>query len=286
MEQRTIKHSVSCFGVGIHSGKPTSLTMYPAAENSGIVFIRTDIQNKLNKIKARYDSVSKTTLGTTIANEEGTEIAIIEHLMAALWGCKIDNIVIEVDGPEIPIMDGSSESFVFLVECAGVKKQSAKRQCIEILESISIKDGDSTIELTPSKHLSIETGIEFQDKVISSQQYNFSEKNKSFKHDISRARTFGYKHEAEMLKKMGLAKGASLENAIVISEDKVLNKDGLRYKDEFVRHKTLDLIGDFYLAGMPIKGHVKSYKPGHTINNKMLRKLFANPQAFRIIEAA
>ena len=286
MEQRTIKHSVSCFGVGIHSGKPTSLTMYPAAENSGIVFVRTDIKNKLNKIRALYNSVSKTTLGTTISNEEGTEITIIEHLMAALWGCKIDNVVIEVDGPEIPIMDGSSESFVFLVECAGVKKQSAKRKCIEILETISVKNGDSIIELSPSKYLSIETGIEFQDKIISSQKYNFSEKNKSFKHDISRARTFGYEHEGEMLKKMGLAKGASLENAIVIGKDKILNKDGLRYKDEFVRHKTLDLIGDFYLAGMPIKAHVKSYKPGHTINNKMLRKLFATPKSYRIIESA
>lgn len=286
MEQRTIKHSVSCFGIGIHSGKPTSLTIYPAAENSGVVFIRTDIKNKLNKIKARYDSVSRTTLGTTISNEEGTEVTIIEHLMAALWGCKIDNVVIEVDGPEIPIMDGSSESFVFMVECAGVKLQSAKRKCIEILETISIKDGDSTIELSPSKHLSIETDIEFQDTVISSQRYSFSEKNKSFKHDIARARTFGYEHESEMLKKMGLAKGASLENAIVISKDKILNKDGLRYKDEFVRHKMLDLIGDFYLAGMTIKAHVKSHKPGHTINNKMLRKLFATPQAYRIVEAA
>lgn len=286
MEQRTIKHSVSCFGVGIHSGKPTSLTIYPAAENSGISFVRTDVKDKHNEIKARYDSVSKTTLGTTISNIEGTEVTIIEHLMAALWGCKIDNAIIEVDGPEIPIMDGSSESFVFLVECAGVKLQSVKRKCIEILETISIKDGDSTIELSPSQYLSIETGIEFQDKIISTQKFTFSEKNKSFKHDLSRARTFGYQHEAEMLKKMGLAKGASLENAIVIGNDKVLNKDGLRYKDEFVRHKMLDLIGDFYLAGMPIKAHVKSYKPGHTVNNKMLRKLFANPQTYRIVEVA
>lgn len=286
VEQRTIKHSISCFGVGIHSGKPTSLTIYPAPENSGITFIRTDITNKLNKIKATYSNVSKTKLGTTISNEDGVEVAIIEHLMSALWGCKIDNVIIELDGPEIPIMDGSAESFVFMVECAGFKTQQATRKCIEILKTISIQDGDSSIELSPAEHFSIETIIDFNDKVISSQKYTFSEKDKSFKHDIARARTFGFEHEGEMLKKMGLAKGASLENAVVISNDKVLNKEGLRYKDEFVRHKLLDLIGDFYLAGSPIKAHVKSYKPGHTINNKFLHKLFSTPDAFRIVDAA
>jgi len=286
VEQKTIKHSISCFGVGIHSGKPTSLTIYPAPENSGITFVRTDITNKLNRIKASYNNVSKTKLGTTISNESGVEVAIIEHLMAALWGCKIDNVLIELDGPEIPIMDGSSESFVFMVECAGVEVQKESRKCIEILKNISIQDGDSTIELIPANHFSVETIINFNDKVINSQKYTFSEKDKSFKHDIARARTFGFEHEAEMLKKIGLAKGASLENAIVIGNDKILNKDGLRYRDEFVRHKLLDLIGDFYLAGLPMKAHVKSYKPGHTINNKLLHKLFSTPDSFRIIDAA
>ena len=283
MKQKTIKHSVSCFGVGVHSGQPTSLTMYPAPENSGIVFVRTDIKNQLNKIRAVYNSVSKTTLGTTISNNEGVEVAVIEHLMAALWGCKIDNVIIELDGPEIPIMDGSAESFVFLAECAGIEVQQESRKYIEILKEISITDGESSISLTPSDHFSTETVIEFKDQLIASQQYFFSEKDKSFKYDIARARTFGFQQDGEMLKKIGLAKGASLENVIVIGDSKILNKDGLRYQDEFVRHKLLDLIGDLYLAGSPIKAHIKSYKPGHTVNNKLLHQLFSTPDAFRLV---
>jgi len=281
-KQRTIRHPVSCFGVGIHSGQPTSVTLYPAPENSGIVFIRSDIKNKNNKIQALYNYVSKTTLGTTITNLEGVEVSIIEHLMAALWGCKIDNVVIELDGPEIPIMDGSSESFVFLLECAGVEVQSQDRKYIELLREVSIVDGDSRIIMTPSDYFSTETAIEFDSKLISSQKYLFSEKDQSFKHHICRARTFGFEKDAEMLKKIGLAKGASLDNAVVIGENSILNKDGLRYRDEFVRHKLLDMIGDLYLAGFPIKAHITSYKPGHTVNNKLLHKLFSEKDSFRI----
>jgi len=283
VKQRTVKHSVSCFGVGIHSGKPTSLTIYPAPENSGISFIRTDIKDKHNKIQALYNFVSKTTLGTTISNAEGVEVAIIEHLMAALWGCKIDNAIIELDGPEIPIMDGSAESFVFLVECAGVATQQEDRKYIEVLKDISVQDGDAFIELTPSDCFSTETSIDFNNNIISSQKYLFSEKDKSFKHDVARARTFGFEKDGEMLKKIGLAKGASLENAVIIGSDRILNKDGLRYQNEFVRHKLLDLIGDLYLAGFPLKAHIKSYKPGHTVNNKLLHKLFLSEDSFRLV---
>lgn len=286
MEQRTVKHSVSCFGIGIHSGKPASLTIYPAPENTGIVFVRTDIKDKPNRINARYDAVSKTMLGTTIANESGVEISIIEHLMAALWGCKIDNALIELDGPEIPIMDGSSESFVFMAECAGIKVQKATREYIEITKKIRVEDKDSYIELLPSDSFSVETVIDFKDSVISKQEYSFSEKNSSFKYALSRARTFGHEEDAEFLRKQGLAKGASMENAVVIKDNKVMNKDGLRYHDEFVRHKLLDLIGDLYLAGSPIKARIRSYKPGHKINNKVLHELFSKPDSYKIVKAS
>ncbi len=286
MQQRTVKHSVSCFGIGIHSGKPASLTIYPAPENSGIVFVRTDIKDRPNRIKATYDSVSKTMLGTTISNESGVEISIIEHLMAALWGCKIDNALIELDGPEIPIMDGSSESFVFMAECAGVKTQNSTREYIEITKKIRVEDNDSFIELLPAEGFSVETTIDFKDSIISKQTYSFSEKDSSFKYALSRARTFGHQEDAEFLKKQGLAQGASMENAVVIQNNKILNKDGLRYKDEFVRHKLLDLIGDLYLAGAPIKGLIKSHKPGHKINNKVLHTLFNNPDSFQLVKAS
>ncbi len=286
MQQKTVKHSVSCFGVGIHSGKPASLTIYPAPENSGIIFVRTDIKNQPNRVKAQYNYVSKTILGTTISNESGVEISIIEHLMAALWGCKIDNALIELDGPEIPIMDGSSESFVFMAECAGVKIQNATREYIEITKKIRIEYNDSFIELLPSECFSADTTIDFKDSIISKQTYSFSEKDSSFKYSLSRARTFGNQEDAELLKKQGLAQGASIENAVVIKDNKILNKDGLRYKDEFVRHKLLDLIGDLYLAGAPIKGHIKSHKPGHKINNKALHALFSDPSSYKLIKAS
>ncbi|MEQ9116413.1 MAG: UDP-3-O-acyl-N-acetylglucosamine deacetylase [Rickettsiales bacterium] len=283
MEQRTIKHTVSCFGIGVHSGKPASLTLHPAEANTGIQFVRTDIKTN-NTVKARYDFVSTTTLGTTIKNKSGVEIATIEHLMAALWGCKIDNIIIETDGPEIPIMDGSSEPFIFMIECAGVQNLNSLRKYIEITDEIVIEDKGSKTRITPSQDFSIDMQIEFNDQLIRTQNFKFSDKDRSFKHELSRARTFGFKHEAEMLQKMGLAQGASLDNAIVLHENKVVNQEGLRYKDEFVRHKMLDLIGDLYLAGMPFKGHFDSFKPGHTINNKVLHTLFDTPKSWRIVE--
>lgn len=283
MEQRTIKHTVSCFGIGVHSGKPASITLHPAPENSGVKFIRTDIKSN-NEVAARYDFVSATNLGTTIRNKDGIEVATIEHLMAALWGCKIDNIIIETDGPEIPIMDGSSEPFIFMIECAGVKNLNQLRKYIEITDEIIVTDNQSKTVITPSEDFSVEMAIEFADNFIKRQTYKFTDKTRSFKHELARARTFGFKHEAEMLKKIGLAQGASLDNAVVLHNNEVINKDGLRYQDEFVRHKMLDLIGDLYLAGMPFKGHFNSYKPGHTINNKVLHTIFANPQSWRIVE--
>lgn len=282
MQQRTIKHTISCFGIGVHSGKPTSISLYPAPQNVGVIFVRTDIKNKNNKVHAKYDNVSKTTLGTTIQNKDGIEVATIEHLMAALWGCNIDNVIIELDGPEIPIMDGSSEPFIFMIECAGTKNQNSPRKYLKILKEVHVEDNNSYATISPSDHFSVDMEIKFDNKTIASQKYEFSEEKKSFKHNIARARTFGFEHEGALLKKMGLAKGASLENAIVLRGEEILNDNGLRYKDEFVRHKLLDLIGDVYLAGSPLKGHIKTFKPGHTINNKLLHSILADKSAWEI----
>jgi UDP-3-O-[3-hydroxymyristoyl] N-acetylglucosamine deacetylase len=284
IQQHTIKHVVSCFGIGIHSGRPTSISLYPAAPNTGITFIRTDIKDLENKIHANYSAVSKTNCGTTIKNTEGLEVATVEHLMAAFWGCKIDNVIVEVDGPEIPSMDGSAEPFVFMIECAGVQAQEEHRKYLEVLKEISVEDGETKITISPNEYFHVDMQIKYNSDLINIQKYSFSERKKSFKHEVARARTFGFKQEEEALRNAGLAKGASLDNVIVINDEKILNSDGLRYKDEFVRHKLLDLIGDFYLTGASIKGAVTAFKPGHKINNKAICTLLADKSAYRFVE--
>ncbi len=281
MMQRTIKNTVSCFGIGVHSGKPASITLHPAPENTGIQFIRTDIKNDYNRIEAKYNLVSATQLGTTLKNEAGVEVATIEHLMSALWGCRIDNIIIEIDGRETPIMDGSSEPFIFVLECAGAQEQAQPRRYIEVLKEVSVQDKDSFAKISPASEFSVNMEIEFASPLIAKQTMVFKEKERSFKNDVARARTFGFEHEGEALRKLGLAQVASLDNVVVISGDKILNEDGLRYTNEFVRHKMLDFIGDCYLAGAPILGHIDTYKPGHCINNKLLHSLLSDNTAWR-----
>lgn len=285
--QRTIKNKVSCFGIGLHTGVKVDLTLLPAAEDAGIVFKRVDIKDKNQIVKASYEYVSNTLLGTTLRNEDGAHIATIEHLMAALWGCGIDNCIVEINGPEVPIMDGSSEPFVFLIECAGVQEQKKTRRIIEVLKEISVYESDAEnsgyITVSPAESFSVNLHIDFGDSVISSQDCNFDLEQVSFKSDICRARTFGFEHEVETLRKNGLARGGSLNNAIVIGEHGVLNKEGLRYSDEFVRHKILDCIGDIYLAGGYIQGSLKGFKSGHALNNKLLRKFFEDKDAWRIV---
>lgn len=282
-DQQTIKHFVSCVGIGLHSGKMVSLSLYPATANSGIVFIRTDIHTSENRVLARYNTVTKTRLGTTISNEAGIEVATIEHLMAAFYGCNIDNAIVEVDGPEIPIMDGSALPFVKMLECAGVNAQDAPRKYLEVLQEIRVEDKDSMIRIAPGKSFAVSVAVDFSHKAIAKQAYSFSNK-KSFRNELAKARTFGFKHEGDALRKAGLARGASLENVIVVGPDKILNAEGLRYSDEFARHKLLDLVGDFYLAGSPIKGQVTAVKPGHSINHKAISALLMNQNSYRFVE--
>ncbi len=282
-KQKTLERKVSCVGVGLHSGQNVRLTLNPAPSNHGISFRRTDITGFDNIVPANYNKVTKTQLGTSITNDQGTMVSTVEHLMAALWGCGIDNAVIDVDAAEIPIMDGSSEPFVFLIECAGVKDQEQDRKIIKVVKQVEVRDGDKFAIVKPSDDFAIDLEIDFGSKAIAKQKWVYSSNQVSFKTDLCRARTFGFDHEVEHLRSIGLARGGSLENAIVISGDKILNKEGLRYNDEFVRHKLLDCIGDFYLAGNRIQGNFAAYKSGHALNNKLLHKLFEDRSAYEII---
>lgn len=286
--QKTLAHAVSCVGIGLHTGLTMRLTLNPAEEDSGIIFKRVDVKDKNPVVEANYKNVSNTMLGTTLCNEDGVRVATIEHLMAALWGCGVDNCFIELDGPEIPIMDGSSEPFVFLIECAGVKEQKKTRKVIEVLKEIRVtedeKEGSGYISISPAESFSIGLEIDFGDSIIASQKSLFDSRDVSFKSDLCRARTFGFEHEVEMMRSKGLARGGSLENAIVVGKDGVVNKEGLRYSNEFVRHKILDCIGDIYLAGAYLKGHLHGFKSGHGLNNKLLHAFFTDKDAWRVVQ--
>jgi len=283
ISQKTINDRITCSGVGLHSGEKASITLVPAPCNSGISFKRVDLKDGENLIKANYKNVISTNLGTSLVNEFGAKVSTIEHLMAAIWGCGIDNLLIEINGPEIPIMDGSSEPFVFLIECCGITVQEEQRQMLEVLKVVRVEDGDKFVEVKPAKEFFLNLHIDFNHPVIPSQNLEYHSSFHSFKNDISRARTFGFQHEIEHLHKIGLAKGGSLDNAVLVGKDGIVNPEGLRYHNEFIRHKTLDFIGDIFLCGYFIIGHFDASKSGHGINNKLLHKLFENPDCYRIV---
>lgn len=284
--QTTLNYPVTCTGIALHSGAQVSMTLKPAPANHGIVFFRQDVDPAKARVAATYDAVCDTRLGTTIVNEHGVKIMTVEHLMAALWGCGVDNCLIELEGPEIPIMDGSSEPFVFLIECAGIDTLEVPRSIIEVLRPVSVEDHGSTAVLKPSDHFRIDITIQFDHDQIGTQQavYDFSRTN--FKQALCRARTFGFARDVEAMRAAGLARGGSLNNAIVLDETSILNEGGLRYKDEFVRHKALDCVGDYFLAGAAIRGSIVTLRPGHHINNLLMRALFADERNYRVLPAA
>jgi len=281
--QRTIDSNINCSGIGLHSGKEVNITLKPAATDDGIVFKRTDIKDKDNIIKASYLNVTQTNLGTVITNKDKVSVSTIEHFMAAIWCLEIDNLLIEIDNDEMPILDGSSEPFIFLLECAGKKQQAAERKTIEIIKEFSFGDGDKFVTVKPAANFSIDLEINFDNPQIKELKYQFNEERSSFKSDISRARTFCFKKEIDYMHKNGLAKGGSLDNAIVVDDNAILNKDPLRYKDEFVKHKILDFIGDIYLAGNRISGEFTAYKTGHSLNNQFLKELLKDQNNWRLI---
>lgn len=282
--QTTIQHSISCTGVALHSGAQVSMTLHPAPADTGILFKRSDVSGEAALVPARYDAVCDTKLGTTICNEYGTKVMTVEHLMAALWGQGVDNCLIELEGAEIPIMDGSSEPFVFLIECAGIEVLDAMRRIIEVQRVVAVEEHGSTAVISPADHFSLDITIHFDHDHIGTQHalYDFTET--SFKQALCRARTFGFVKDVEMLRSMGLAQGGSLQNAVVLGDDAIMNEDGLRYNDEFVRHKALDCVGDYFLAGAFIRGDVTTYRPGHCINNRLMRELLSNKVNYRLIE--
>ncbi len=286
VRQRTLKSAINCSGTGLHSGAKAAITLQPAQPDTGIVFRRTDIAGAGALIPARYDRVVDTRLCTMLGNDAGITVATVEHVVAALAGFSVDNCVIDVHGPEVPIMDGSSEPFSFLIDCAGVVEQDAAKKAIEILKPVTVGDREKCAMLAPASTCSVSVEIDFENQVVARQKYFFDFSTDDFHKDISRARTFGFEKDVQQLRAMGLARGGSLDNAIVVGHDRVLNKDGLRYSDEFVRHKLLDSIGDLYLAGGLVLGHFHGFRAGHALNNQLLRTLFADQSAWRIIEVA
>ena len=284
--QTTIKKKISTSGIGLHKGDIINLTLKPSKPNSGITFIRTDIEGDLAKrsILANYKNVSDTNMCTTIKNETDCKISTIEHLMAALSGSGVDNIDIEVNGPEVPIMDGSSKQFIDLIENSGLVKLSKKRKFLKITKKIEIIDGDKKCSLSPDVNMKFFASIDFSDKVIGKQEASINLEKFSFKDNVSKARTFGFMRDVEALRMSGLGLGGSLDNCVIIDNNEVINAEGLRLENEFVVHKLLDAVGDIFTSGYRIQGEYKGYLCGHHMNNLLLRELFNNEDSFEIFE--
>jgi len=285
IKQRTLKSTVKATGVGLHSGDKVTIVLRPAPVNSGILFRRMDLHPPVD-IPARPDWVRDTMLCTCLINDEGQRISTVEHLLAAVAGMGIDNLVIEVNAAEIPIMDGSASPFVFLLQSAGIEEQGAPKRFIRVTKPVRFEDGDKWAELRPYDHgFKIDFRIDFDHPAMEgrNQQVQTEFSSQWFMKEISRARTFGFMRDIEYLQARNLALGGSLENAIVLDEYRILNEDGLRYEDEFVKHKVLDAVGDLYLGGHAILGELRAFKSGHALNNGLLRTLLADESAWEMV---
>ena len=280
--QQTLAKPLIIQGVGLHSGVKVNIKLIPAEADYGIKFVRTDFKQN-NLIHAIWSNVSNTQLSTTITNNFGVSVSTVEHLMSALSGLHIDNLKIEIDGPEVPIMDGSSKNFVELIDENSLKILNKTRKIIKIKKKIKVEKDDSSIELSPNNQFSIDFQIDFPSPLISKQSCQLQLINGNYKTDIASARTFGFEKDVDRLRSIGLALGGSLNNAVVVGNNKILNSEGLRFKDEFVRHKILDSIGDLYLAGSPIQGYFNGNKSGHYLNNLLLKTLFSNSENYEYI---
>jgi UDP-3-O-[3-hydroxymyristoyl] N-acetylglucosamine deacetylase len=286
VKQTTVADQVIVEGFGVHSGKPARVVIHPAEANSGITFLRTNLPNGRERlIEAKVASVRDTQLCTVIGDETGATISTIEHLMSAIAGLEIDNALIEVDGPEAPILDGSSRLWVEAIDQLGIRTLSAPRRLIKVLKPVRVKHGDAVAELLPRETgFKFDIEILFAHSVIGRQVYGFEFSADRYRREVAAARTFGFMKDVEKLWKMGLALGASLENTVAVGDDRVINQEGLRFQNEFVRHKLLDAIGDLSLAGHAIQGHYKAFCPGHKLNTMILDALFADPTAYAIVE--
>ena len=283
IKQRTLNNMIRATGIGLHTGEKVFLTLRPAPEDTGIVFRRSDL-SPMVEIQASAENVGDTMLSTTLMKGE-VRVSTVEHLLAALAGLGIDNAIIDVTAPEVPIMDGSASPFVFLLQSAGIKEQNKPKRFIRIKKPISVSGGDKTASFKPFNGFKVGFSIDFDHPAFNNRtlQASVDFSTTSFVKEISRARTFGFMHEIEYLRSQGLARGGSMDNAIVVDEFQVLNEDGLRYEDEFVKHKILDAIGDLYLLGNSLIGEYIGYKSGHGLNNSLLRELIARKDAWEMV---
>lgn len=282
MKQTTIKNDILIEGIGLHTGSKTRVRILPEFPDAGIRFRRVDVKNSETVTVSPYSVVS-TQLATAIKCGD-LPISTIEHLMSAFYGLGVDNALVEVDGPEIPILDGSSAPFVDMILKSGIKTLSKNKKFLKVTKRVKIDLQDKWIEIIPSRFFKITFDINFENSFLREQKKYINVTPESYRAEVSKARTFGFKNEVESLWKMGLAKGGSLANAVVIGEEGVLNSEGLRYSDEFVRHKILDLIGDISLIGYPILGHIRAYRSGHQLNNQFARKLLESTDCYSIVE--
>jgi len=278
--QRTLKNTVSCEGIGLHSGKNVRMVLNPAAEDTGIVFVRTDIGGA--EIKAVASNTGGTNYATTL-RQNGASVQTVEHLLAAFAGLGIDNARIAINGEELPVLDGSAGPFVRLIAEAGVVNQEKLRPMIKVIRPVIVREGNKQLAIWPSETASISCYIDFDHPLLKEQSYSCTLSEENFIREVADARTFGFLRDVEALRANGLARGGSLENAVILDDASVLNTDGLRYRDEFVRHKILDLIGDLSLVGMPLIGHVVAHKSGHGLNSRLAAKLFEDPRNWVIV---
>ncbi|MBV8122077.1 MAG: UDP-3-O-acyl-N-acetylglucosamine deacetylase [Alphaproteobacteria bacterium] len=275
--QHTLNSAIGCRGIALHSGQRVSMNLIPAPPETGIIFRRTDIGAE---IRAAWENVVESVRCTSLSDGAGALVATVEHLMAALSGTAIDNLIVELDGPEVPIMDGSAAPFVFLIECAGVAQQDAPRRAITVRKPVSVVENGAMAALNPDFGFSMSFEIDYDNPLVRHQQMTLALDTASFKSELSRARTFGFRNDVDRLRAAGLARGGSLDNVIVVDGHQVLNRGGLRYENEFVRHKLLDAVGDLYLAGAPIIGRFRGVKSGHSHNHRLLTALFADDEAW------
>jgi UDP-3-O-[3-hydroxymyristoyl] N-acetylglucosamine deacetylase len=284
VRQHTIAEKISCTGIGLHSGAPVQLTLRPAHANTGVVFVRTDLEPQV-EIPARSASLAPAQNATTL-RRDGAHVATVEHLLSALYGLGIDNVLVEVDGPEVPVMDGSAASFAYLVRAAGVFRQHESRCTVRIRKKIEVCDGDRRMSVEPASGFRVDYGIFFDHPAIGHQALELDALDaESFEREIAGARTFGFLREVEALRHRGLALGGSLDNALVLDDEAVLNSGGLRWPDEFVRHKVLDLLGDLALLGAPLIGHIRVERGGHSLHHRLVAAILDNPKCWQVDHA-
>ena len=281
--QHTLRTPALFAGVGLHTGEYVRVAVRPAPTDAGIVFVRTDVTDRDNRVPATCEAVCRTQLGTMIGNAAGVTVSTIEHLMAVLAMLGVDNAVVELDGPEMPILDGSALAFVRLIDRAGKRPQSAPRRFLQVMETVEVREADKRAALVPCHRFEAAFEIAFPTAAIGRQRIDLAMDEYAFRRELADCRTFGFAHEVEALRKVGLARGGSLDNAVVIEGDRVLNPEGVRRPDEFVRHKALDAIGDLYVLGAPLIGRYEGERAGHALNNQLVRALLARPDAVRLV---